>query len=251
MSGMDLPSTAQKPCLFYTCCSTASGARRISRRPKVTDHHHLPRSNTLVFGARTREETETPERKAGNTLVSRVSCFGEDPNQRMHWCESEHEAKYDGICGAFAEVKTRTNGNAGASPRVATDSGGVNGEQWPCPKGQGPSPKYGRVGRVICAWGCRHGMGETRGHTQSVYSPHNIILFNEKDLLFGSGLRWSQVELTNHPAVVDTVQHPGLKLSIQTARYGWFQAPDAAKEIFWKEWRWWMAALQKCRRAVM
>ncbi|KAJ7700473.1 hypothetical protein B0H17DRAFT_1128882 [Mycena rosella] len=94
-----------------------------------------------------------------------VSCFGEDPNQRMHWCKSEHKAKYDGIFGAFAEVKTRTNGNASASPQVATDLGGVDSKQWPCPKGRGPSLKYGRVG----VRGCVQSM--LRVHASAVPGP--------------------------------------------------------------------------------
>ncbi|KAJ7651881.1 hypothetical protein B0H17DRAFT_1147554 [Mycena rosella] len=185
-------STAQKPCLFYMYLLQHSLWNPAYIK---TTQGNGPLLSPKVQHTRIRGE-------------KMVSCFDEDPNQRIHWCESEHEAKYDGFCSAFAEVKTRTNRNA--------DSGGADGERWPCPKGRGPSLKYGRVGlcssvvraavpgpgvagciwgclsecgflvrpdsegRVIRAYGCRYSMGETRGHTQSVYSPHNasFILLN-------------------------------------------------------------------------
>ncbi|KAJ7677316.1 hypothetical protein B0H17DRAFT_1139678 [Mycena rosella] len=213
------------------CGNLASFIPAAAQPPGPSVYRYDPRSNTLVFGARTHEETETPEREAGNMLVFRVSCFGEDPNQRMHWSESEHKAKYDGICGAFAEVQALG---------LLWIRVGSTANDGCAPKGQGPSPKYGCVGvhgcvrsmlhvcvlhgesrlvvfecgeshlvvfecgesrhvwswpgvagcvqgclsecgflvhpnsegRVIHACGCRHGMGEMRGHTQSIYSPH-------------------------------------------------------------------------------
>ncbi|KAJ7637480.1 hypothetical protein B0H17DRAFT_1187397 [Mycena rosella] len=154
-----------------------------------------PKAHTLVFRVRTCKETETPECKAGNTLVFKVSCFGEDPNQRMHWCKSEHEAKWDGICGAFAEVKTRTNGNAGASPQVAMDSGKVEGKRWPCTKGRGPSPKYGHVG----------------------YFPECLNLFGE-----GLGPKFYQ----------RTMEKLGLPVFLIGVSVGWVSLPQMVRVFF-------------------
>ncbi|KAJ7708060.1 hypothetical protein B0H17DRAFT_1124844 [Mycena rosella] len=153
--GLALDTQGRRVCvcvLGLGCTASATGVMAAEAQPPGPGvYQYDPR-------ARTHKETETPEREAVNTLVFRVSCLGEDPNQRMHWCESEHEAKYDGICGAFAEVKTRTNGNTGASPRVATNSGGVNGERWPCTSGACCMSAYVRGESRLVVFKC----GESR-----------------------------------------------------------------------------------------